>query len=145
MDIYKVAGLYIANLRAIYLIHQNNHWLSSGDSFYSNHLLFERIYKSAQDNADAAAEKFIGLFGAECADYSDQTKYINLILKKYSSLQDSPFEQSYAAEKDFLKMSEKVYKFLKEKNKVSFGLDDTIMSISSDRESAIYLLDRVLS
>lgn len=144
MNVVNFAALYIANLRAIYLIHQNNHWLASGDNFYGNHLLFEKIYKSAQDNADAAAERFIGLFGSECANYSLQVKLIHQIMTKYSKSENSPAEQSLAAEKDFIKISDEFYDFLDKQGKMSAGLDDLILSISSEREEAIYFLSRIL-
>jgi DNA-binding ferritin-like protein len=76
----KVAALYIACLKAMTLIHQHNHWTTKGEDFYGDHLLFERIYKSAQENLDLAAEKFIGVLGEECMDYKLQADLLNKVL-----------------------------------------------------------------
>jgi DNA-binding ferritin-like protein len=134
----KVACIYISTLKAIYIINQQNHWLSKGTSFYSSHLLFQRIYEKAQENLDTAAEKFIGLFGDEVVDYTIQVKFLNSILLKYSSL--SLFEQSLKIEEDFIKFSKQAYDCFEKEQKLSLGLDDMIMAIASDREEAVYLL-----
>jgi len=136
----KTAAIYIALLRAIYIINQQNHWCSTGAAFYSSHLLFKRIYEKAQDNIDLAAEKFIGLFGESVVDYKLQSMLLSKILSKYSS--NSMFEQSLAIERDFLKYSKKAYDCFEQESKLSLGLDDMIMSIASDREESIYLLQQ---
>lgn len=130
---------YVALLRSIYLIHQNSHWITSGQSFYGDHLLFERIYKSAAEDADLAAEKFIGLFGSEVIDLHMQAQLIGETLKEFSN--DSPHRCSLNVEKKFLTFSEKFYRILKDEgDKMSLGLDDMLMQIASNREGAVYLL-----
>ena len=138
----QVACYYIALIRSVYLTHQNNHWRTKGKNFYGNHLLFERIYKSAAEDADLAAEKLIGLFGDEVLDLQSQAEMIGKILNQFSS--GDPVRTSLAIEKKFLDCSEKFYKLLKEDgDKLTLGLDDAIMSIASNREGAVYLLQQV--
>jgi len=120
-DYQKLACFYVAFLRGIYLLNQNFHWITSGNNFYGNHLLFERIYKSAESNADLAAEKFV-----EAKNSS------NLI------------QSSLKLEERFQELSEKLYECLESQGKLTLGLDDAIMSIASDRETSIYLLKQVL-
>ncbi len=138
-------SLYLSFLRAIYLNHQNNHWLAKGSNFYSNHLMFERLYKSAQDNADVAAEKFLTLFGDECI--TDQSHTQNIVKILNNSKDDDILASSLKLEKDFLTFSKNFYNFLKSKHtdKLSLGLDDMIMSIASDSEESCYLLSRSLN
>jgi DNA-binding ferritin-like protein len=140
--IEELLSYYVAFLRSVYLIHQNSHWIAKGSNFYGNHLLFERIYKSAADDADLAAEKFIGLFGNETLDPMLQAKLIGKILEQFSSL--DPLKMSLEVEKKFLVLSEKVYNQLEDARKLSLGLDDMIMSIANDREAAIYLLQQAM-
>lgn len=140
--ISNVLNLFLATLRAIYLLHQFNHWTCKHNNFYGLHLLFERIYKSAQENADLAAEKFIGVFGPDTLDYEKQAELIAKILKLYKNMEDDPVKMSMTAEADFLKLSQKCYDILKNKSVMTMGLDDAIMSISSDREEAMYLLQQ---
>lgn len=140
----KVAALYIATLKAIALIHQHSHWTTKGVPFYGNHLLFERLYDSSLDDLDAAAEKFVGLFGDDVLDYDLQAELLNKILLKYSNLEGSPLEMSLNIEKDFLKLSEDAYECFQNENKLSKGLDDMVMSIASNRETSVYLIQQAL-
>ena len=134
--------LYIAFLRSLYIIHQNNHWTCSGPNFYGNHLLFERLYLSAQDNADLAAEKIVGIFGKESVNLTNQAQLINKIVSKYNN--ENHIVNSLKAETDFLILSEKIYEQLKQTENLTLGLDDAIMAIASKREEAIYLLKQAL-
>jgi DNA-binding ferritin-like protein len=140
----KVAAIYIASLKAIALIHQQNHWTTKGDDFYGDHLLFGRLYDSALENLDSAAEKFMGLFGGECLDFTLQAELLNKVLLKYGKLKDSPAELSLAIEKDFIKFSQDAYKCFEDEDKMTLGLDDMIMSIASKREESVYLLQQTL-
>lgn len=137
----QMANLYLATLRALYLIHQHNHWLIKGTNFYANHLLFQRVYESALENVDTTAEKFIGVLGDGSVDYMLQSELIHKIMIKYKS--ETMVKQSIAIEKDFLKLSKEVYDCFESEGKLSLGLDDMIMAIASVREEAIYLLSRI--
>jgi DNA-binding ferritin-like protein len=132
-NLKKIANYYVAFLRSLYLIHQNNHWTCSG---YDLHLMFERIYQSAQKDADDAAEKFVGLYGKDFINLSEQSTNIASITKKYADKNE--IESSLSAELEFIDFSEKFYEELK--SKISLGTDDLIMQICSNRETAVYLL-----
>jgi len=141
----KMANLYVATLRAIYLIEQHCHWTTKGTGFYGDHLLFQRLYESATENADAAAEKMIGLFGEKGLNYESQCELIHKICSKYNSLKHKPLEQALSIEKDFLKLSEELFKEFEKMDVMSLGLDDLIMSISNKREESTYLLQQALT
>lgn len=140
----KVGALYVATLKALSLIHQHNHWTTKGASFYGEHLLFERLYKSTLENLDLAAEKFIGVFGDQCLGYDLQAALLNKVLLKYRNLEGSPAQMSLEAEKDFLKFSKDAYNCFEEEGKLTLGLDDMVMAIASAREEAVYLLQQSL-
>lgn len=140
----KIAALYIASLKGLSLIHQYNHWTTNGTAFYSDHLLFERLYKSVLDNLDLAAEKFVGLLGDECLAYDFQIDLLSKVMLKYKNLEGSPLELSLAATKDCIKLSQDAYKCFEEEEKLTLGLDDMLMSISSNLEEGIYLLQQSL-
>lgn len=139
----KTAALYVATLKAIYLIHQQNHWTTKGQSFYGDHLLFQRLYESAQEDLDEAAEKMIGLFGDECLDYSLQADLLNKLLLRFKPVSASPVKLSLAIEQAFLNFTETAYNCFEEEGKLSMGLDDMLMSIASNRETSVYLLNQV--
>lgn len=140
----KVASLYIASLKAIALIHQFNHWTTKGSSFYGDHLLFERLYNSALEDLDLAAEKFIGLFGDDCINYDLQIELLHKVMLNYKNLEGSPIEMSLAVEKDFLKFSKDAYDCFERESTLSLGLDDMVMAIASKREESVYLLKQSL-
>jgi len=135
---------YVAYLRALYAIHQNHHWLTKGKNFYGNHLLFQRIYESAQENADDAAEKIIGVFGEEGVSLEKQNECIYKIIKECNK-GDDLLEISLKSESKFIEFSKSFYDELKKKDLLSLGLDDLIMSISSKREESVYLLKQALN
>lgn len=141
---FKVAALYVATLRAISIIHQQNHWLTKGEMFYGDHLLFERLYNSTLENLDLAAEKFIGVFSDECLSYDLQADLLHQVLLKYKNLEGSPVEMSLAVEKDFLKFSQDAYDCFENEGRMTLGLNDMIAAIASNREEAVYLLNQVL-
>lgn len=143
LEVEKKSNEYVANLRALYLLHQNHHWICEGDSFYGKHLLFQRIYESAQENADSAAEKLIGLYGKSMVSLEKQADCINEFLTSFAKESDV-LKRSLQAEQNFQKLSKDFYKFCKDQDIITLGLDDLILSIANDRETAIYLLKQNL-
>ncbi len=103
----------------------------------------QRLYESAQSNADKAAEKVVGLYGSAAIDLVQQASDIKKFMSRYTD--KNPIVNSLNAEKDFLKAAQKLYDMLAEADELTLGLDDLILSICSDREEAVYLLQQVLS
>lgn len=136
--IEELCCYYISFLRSIALIHQNHHWVTKGKNFYGNHLLFEKIYSSAQEDVDLMAEKFVGNFNDDCLDLNMQGKIIAKMLDKYGS--GSPIESSLEIETEFLEFSQHFYDTLKKNDALTLGMDDAIMAVSSSREEAVYHL-----
>jgi DNA-binding ferritin-like protein len=139
-----MANLYVATLRAIYLVLQFCHWETRGLGFYGNHLLFERLYKQSAEDADFAAEKFIGLFGEPAVDYKLQQEFISKLLIKYQDHQDDRLHLALTIEKDFIAFAKQCYDELDKDGTLSLGLDDMIMSQSSNHEGSIYLLKQAI-
>jgi DNA-binding ferritin-like protein len=135
----KVAALYVAALKGIYLIEQHSHWTTQGNDFYGDHLMFQRLYEAAQEDLDLAAEKFIGLFGVDCLDYSMQADLVHKVLLKYKGVED-PLNKCIAVEEEFVKFSKAAYDCFEKEGKMTLGLDDMVMSIASKREESLYLL-----
>jgi DNA-binding ferritin-like protein len=140
-NIFEFANFYLAFLRALAILHQSHHWLTRGKNFYGNHLLLDRIYRTAADNSDLAAEKFVGVLGDEVLDLSLHNAYIHSILKSFEG--EDPIQISLAAEEKFQALSEKLYDLLEKSGKLTLGMDDMIMSIASKSEESSYLLGQV--
>ena len=141
----KMCALYLATLQAMTIIHKQSHWLTQGKTFYGDHLLFERIYDSAIENLDSAAEKFIGAYGDGCLDYDLQADLLHRVLVKYNNLEGSPQQMSLAIERDFLKLNGDLNKLLEDEDLITLGVSDMLGSIASDRDTAVYLLKQSLA
>lgn len=139
MNAIDLMSLYVAYLRALYQIHQNNHWRTKGNDFYGNHLLFQRLYEASQEMADGAAEKTIGVFG----DLNINSDKIAEIANKFNS-EENPVLSSLKAEKGFQALSRMVYDELEKAEALTLGLDDSIMANANTSETHCYLLQQAL-
>jgi DNA-binding ferritin-like protein len=134
----KILSVYVAFTRALYILHQQNHWDST---VYGNHLLFQRLYEDSQTLADDAAERVIGLCGEAIFEGEEAiAKKFEPRIKTMSSL----LESSLAIEKAFQEVNQNTYDAIKEKDMMSLGLDDLLMSQASQGEVHIYLLQQAL-
>ena|ERR1700722_6544701 len=141
-ELYDLANLYVASLRSLVLIEYNAHWLAAGD--YSKHLLFQRLFEQATEDSDMAAERMIGLFGEKSVSLAAQAKLIGKILAKYQD-EGSLLQLCLKMEKDLIAFSEQFYSALEKADQLSLGCDDMVMSLSSNRETACYLLQQALA
>jgi DNA-binding ferritin-like protein len=137
----KLCQYYIALLQSIVILHKNNHWIAAGDNFYGTHQLLDRIYESASKDLDAAAEKFVGVFGPESVSLKMQAPLIQEILVEFQS--GDIISASLASEQAFLKFSAKFLKETEDAGKMTAGLEDLLAGIASNREEAVYLLQQV--
>ena len=134
----KILSAYVAFTRALYMLHQQNHWEAQA---YGDHLLFQRLYEDAQDLADDAAERTMGLCGEVGFEGAEAiAKKFEARVKTLSSLLESSLE----IERAFQDVSQNTYSALKEKEMLTLGLDDLIMSQASVGEVHIYLLQQAL-
>lgn len=135
----KLLSRYVAVIRAMYLLHQQNHWDSQN---YGDHLLFQRIYEEVQELADDAAERVIGLCGELEFDGAESA-----IAQRFSATEKSLtslIQSSIAITKTFLAMAKKTYETISEKDMMTLGLDDLIMAQASTAETHMYLLQQAL-
>jgi DNA-binding ferritin-like protein len=136
---HHLLSVYVAFTRALYSLHQQNHWASVN---YGDHLLFQRLYEESLELVDDAAERTIGLCGSLLLEGSEAS-----IVKKYAPKEKSLVElikSSLAIEEAFQVICKKVYNIIKEKEMMTLGLDDLIMSQADIGETHIYLLRQSL-
>ena len=140
----KLANLFIATLRAIYLVHQFSHWTTKGLGAYGSHLLFERLYKSAAEDSDLMAEHFIGIIGEDAMDFKSQQEYLSKILAKYQDHAMEKLQLGLAIERDFVSFAKQAYTELDKTDVLTLGLDNDIQQVSSNAEGRIYLLQQAI-
>jgi DNA-binding ferritin-like protein len=140
-DDCEMLSVYAAVLRAMYLIHHQNHLETAG---YEHHLLLQRLYEGVQEMADDAAERVVGLCGELVNQELVGDIASQFIVEEHKGNPAKHLQSSLAAEQLFQTVASKVYDALKEKDALTLGLDDLIMSQASDSESHIYLLQQAL-
>lgn len=152
-------------LQAARLFYHSIHWRVRGSSFYGDHLLFQRLYSGDEggpdldSQIDKLAEKMVAKYGpysVQIYPHKDDTFHHTSLISKidyaledssgkfvdetYKFVSDCPFRQAIQIEKSIQKVISYCYNELKKNNSLSLGMDDFLMSLASERETAMYLL-----
>lgn len=134
----------LATLRAQYLSYQTSHWQVVGGSFYGNHLLFERLYKSVQDQVDQLAEKIVGYVGIEGISLLPQVQDIFRCTARWSKI-GCHHKRGLASEAELQDKIKAAYDAIKNVSAMTLGLDDWLMATANAHESNTYLLQQALA
>ena len=133
----------LTGLRKMY---DHMHWHSSGENFYTLHLLFERIYDDMDDNSeiDALAEKIIGVFGGQdIFNAVDEAKEVGAFLETHlgKTKDTEKFLQiAIEAENHVLNMIETIMGMADE---ASDGVQNMVQGLYDNHETNIYLLKQM--
>lgn len=136
---------YLALIKAIQAFYQHAHWISKGEPYYGDHLLFERLYGSLSAQVDIVGEKMVGLGGDHFVCVKTIMGITSKILIHVPDMDENTLgyelvKEALKLEKTFLAFSEKLYKKMKEEGSLTLGLDDMFMSLCNGHEGNIYLL-----
>jgi DNA-binding ferritin-like protein len=134
----------LAVLRAQYLSYQTSHWQVVGGSFYGNHLLFERLYKSVQDQVDELAEKIVGYVGIEAVELAAQLEKIHLMCGSWGRI-SCHHKRGIQSEADLQAALKIAYDTIKGAGMMTLGLDDWLLATANAHEENTYLLQQVLA
>ena len=144
-DPKTILPVLLSALRAQHWMYYTLHWQASGENFYSNHLLFERLYGSLGEEIDGLAEKMVGLGG----DYFVCVKTIMgitaKILDHVSEMNENTLgyemaQQALKLEKIFLSYTKRLYNKMEEDGSLTLGFDDMLMALHNSHERNAYLL-----
>jgi DNA-binding ferritin-like protein len=143
--VYAELSLILASARYLQIVHQTNHWCSVGQNFYSDHLLFKRLYDDLDNEIDLLAEKSIGLGSIKNVDLQMQIMQIMKLSNGYKESTSTFHHQSlvmtsYSAEINFLRCISHCVDSLKQKNLLTRGLDNLLAGIEDKHEEHCYLL-----
>lgn len=134
----------LAALRAAYLTYRNAHWQVQGEGYYGNHLLLQRIYEEASEHVDSVAERMVGYYGPAAVDLDGlQAERMQAWIAEFQA-GEGPLERALLAAHGVRRALDDAYAELKASGGMSLGLDDLIMSISSDKDEHAYLLQQAL-
>lgn len=134
-------------VRALNLIHQENHWIAQGDPFYGDHLLFDRLYTSTNEEIDKVAEKAVGIADASAVELERQLvtvcKIVSSFRNDYVAVipnQTHLATRSLQAEMKFLEVVDELKSSLASKQRLTTGVDNMICDLADAHEGNVYLL-----
>jgi len=130
----------LAYLRALYMIHQNAHWLAKGVPYYGDHLLFQRLYETVSEEVDSVAERLVGVFGKDLQT-DQQLTLMGHYVAELMPIEDH-IARSYQAEQRFQALLQEAMATLEKENALTLGLSDLLPAIASTHETHLYLLSR---
>jgi DNA-binding ferritin-like protein len=133
----------LACLRAQYLSYQTSHWQAIGPNAYQDHLLFERLYKSVEDQIDTLAEKLSGLTTSDEVSLAIQGPKIQHYLSQWGKIKNH-HERGLHSEKIFQHLLRDAVECLEQTGQLTLGLDDFIAATASEHETNMYLLQQSL-
>lgn len=133
----------LAMLRAVYFVHQTAHWQVVGAPAYGNHLLFQRLYESVQEEIDTLAEKMVGLFGSAVVDLDQQLALIHA--KAAGCFESDIHVSALRAEQSLQRALSTTYRKLKKLDALTLGMDDYLMATSSNHDTNVFLIQQVLA
>jgi DNA-binding ferritin-like protein len=139
----------LAHMRGLAQIHQSAHWKTAGETFYGDHLLFERLYNQTFEGVDGLAERVVGLLGPEKVDAWSQAegmlRFIQSVFEPASDgtvMLESLVASALRAETTFRLTLQVTVKALKARDELSRGTDNLIADVEDRHEGHIYLLQQ---
>ncbi len=139
-------GALVAILRAAALVHQSHHWQTRGDTFYGDHLLYERMYNESLDFIDRVAERAVGSGHRLLVHPVIQANQVGPLVKFFcGDLKTDPSPDDYAAvsfmtEVYVLSFLGMAHAALEGQQILTHGTDNLLQDASDKHESFVYLL-----
>ena len=139
-------GAVVAVLRAAALVHQSHHWQTRGDTFYGDHLLYERLYNESLDMIDRVAERAVGSGHRLLVHPVIQSNQVGSLVKFLcGDIQTDPTPDEYAAvsfmtEVYVLSVLGLAYNAIEASQLLTNGTDNLLQDVSDKHESFVYLL-----
>lgn len=136
----------LAHLRALQWVFTTTHWTSSGPNYYGDHLLLERLYTGLDKPIDALGERMVAYFGPRSVSPP-------LINGKMQAIIGEPGEWGHPVGLNQLSwLEQSLQRSIKvawrtnqdSGNEMSLGIDDFLMSLANERDTAVYLLQQRL-
>lgn len=142
---YAELSTIVVKLRYLAMVHQTHHWTAKGDPFYGDHLLFQRLYDSVNEEIDKVAEKAVGLGGVDNVSLPLTGMLLSKLCSEYESEMTMPsanslVKRSLAAEVDFLRCMATCVDSLRNSGMMTRGLDNMLAGIEDSHEGNVYLL-----
>lgn len=141
---YSELSVLLVHLRYIALVLQTAHWTCKGDSFFGDHLMFERMYNDVLPEIDAVAEKAVGLGNENNVNLVlQQLQVMKLVQQMGTTMipqRNRLVSTSLDAEMTLLKVIGILELSLKEHGTSTSGLSNLLQGIVDKHEEHCFLL-----
>lgn len=131
----------LAILRALYHVHQTNHWSVGGPNYYGNHLLLQRLYEGLVPEIDGLGEKLVGYFGPTIVDGVTSIENVAQVVKTICASSQDKLLRSLEGERALVSALEAA----RATGPLPAGVDDWVAATANAHETNIYLLQRATS
>jgi hypothetical protein len=143
----------LAFLRAAAFVHQTHHWQTRGQTYYGDHLLFERLYGESVALIDDIAERAVGSvpnMGHLLVQPLLQAGHLARLVWMFHPQEehetqmgpDSYAATSLAVERHLLDVIPILRGRMEAAGRLSLGTDNLLQGVSDKHESFIYLLQQ---
>lgn len=138
--------ILLSALRALALTHQMSHWTASNDTFYGDHLLFERLYNDIVPEIDSVAEKAVGMGGMVMLNPQHQVNHETVLVQTMCPFSETMpnsatlARRSYEAEMHFVGALEALVQRMKGSGCWTLGVENMMGEIADKHEEHVYLL-----
>lgn len=131
----------LAVLRAAGFIHKTNHWQTKGQTFYGDHLLFDRLYTDNQEGIDSVAERIVGSVGPDAIDAMEQARMMkDCVDHCFDLMTSNPVELSLIIEAGVLTALNRAKRALEASGQLSPGTSNLLDGVYDIHEVFTYLL-----
>ncbi len=133
----------LAVLRAAYETYRTSHWQATGEGYYGDHLMLQRIYEDAEKAVDQVAERTVGYYGTQSVDLADQAERVRTWAATFGR-ETCPLKASIIAARAVRDQLIESYDAIRSERQMSLGLDDLLMTLASKNDEHQYLLQQAL-
>jgi DNA-binding ferritin-like protein len=132
----------LAHLRAQHWDFWTTHWQVHGQSFYGDHLLFQRLYTGPlNDQIDQLGEKMTAFFGGEAVESMKVLDRARALVGTWAKTED-PYERAIVSEQSLQAAIMRAVMWMREHHTITLGMDDYLMSLANQHETNLYLLQQ---
>jgi DNA-binding ferritin-like protein len=134
----------LGRLQYMAMWYQSCHWLSKADSYYGDHLLFQRIYEG-EDGGGITEE--IDMIGERAIVAGGEASVNRMNLLKAMSVMESEVQKMVKSGKDCVSISlmledQFLSRLAQHSERVSMGTKALLDNLADNHETNIYLLSR---
>jgi DNA-binding ferritin-like protein len=130
----------LAHLHALRWVYWTEHWTAGGATSYADHLLFGRLYKDLDTPIDELGERLVAFFGPASVDAAKVQRASSALIERQASRGVNRVQALLQLERGAARAIFAAWQTTRASETGRLGLDDYLMGLAKDRDTAVYLL-----